>query len=183
MRVGPSTVPLLSTALVVVLCAPVSSGCGGARGGDPATGSSHAARGETPVSLSLRATDGRSVVLEDQRGSLVLLAVLATYDGVSQAAMRPLSRYARDHQDVLVLGILAQPDAATFAPLFEEAMASPFAVTWDPTGSVATGTSDLGPLDAVPTFVVLHADGRIAARHVGYMSERELEIMVESAAR
>jgi hypothetical protein len=158
------------------------SGCGGGVG-DPAIGSSHAARGETPVSLSLRTTDGRTVELADQRGSPVLLAVLATYDGVSQACMRSLSRFARDHQDVLVLGILAQPGAATFAPLFETAMAAPFSVTWDPSESITTGTSDLGPLDAVPTFVVLRADGRIGARHVGYLSARELEQLVESAGR
>ncbi|GAB4115175.1 MAG: hypothetical protein OHK0013_49630 [Sandaracinaceae bacterium] len=154
-------------------------GCGGS-GSDPATGSSHGARDEAPISLSLRTADGRTVALEDQRGSPVLLAVLATYDGVSQAAMRPLSRFARDHQDVLVLGILAQPDAATFAPLFEQAMASPFAITWDPSDSLTRGTSDLGPLDAVPTFIAIRPDGRIGARHVGFMSERDMEIMIES---
>jgi hypothetical protein len=168
--------------LVPVLVAlALATGCGGAVGG--ATGSTHARREDGTVHLALRTTDGRTVVLEDQRGGPVLLAVLGTYDGVSQAAMRPLSRFARDHQDVLVLGILAQPDAATFAPLFEQAMLSPFAITWDPTDSVATGTSDLGPLDAVPAFYALDAEGRVAARHVGFMSERDLERLLESAAR
>jgi hypothetical protein len=182
MRAGRSALLRASLALGLLATAMVGAGAGcGGGSQDGAIGSTRATRGETAVSLSLRTTDGRTVVLEDQRGSRVLLAVLATYDGVSQASMRSLSRFARDHQDVLVLGILAQPDAATFAPLFEEAMVAPFAITWDPTGSVATGTSDLGPLDAVPTFVALRPDGRIAGRHVGFMSERDLETMLESA--
>jgi hypothetical protein len=119
------------------------------------------------------------VALEDQRGSPVLLVVMATYDGVSQAAMRPLARYAREHEDVLVLGVLAQPNAATFAPLFEEAMASPFSITWDPADRVARGTSDLGPLDAVPSYFQIDATGRITERHVGFMSEGDLDRFME----
>jgi len=165
-------------ALVALLTATLVA-CGSGAG---SIGSSHAARGDEPVTLRLRTSEGRTVATEDQRGSPVLLVVLATYDGVSQAAMRPLSRFARDHEDVLVLGILAQPDAGTFAPLFEEAMSSPFAVTWDPDDSVSRGVSDLGPLEAVPSYFALDRAGRIAERHVGFMSQRDLERMMEGAA-
>ncbi len=160
-----------------LLSALVLGACGA--GGEGSIGSSHAQRDGRPVELHLRSTEGRVVALEDQRGSPVLLVVLATYDGVSQAAMRPLARYAREHEDVLVLGILAQPDAPTFAPLFEEAMSSPFVITWDPEDRVARGTSDLGPLEAVPCYFQLDATGRIAERHVGFMSEGDLERFME----
>lgn len=162
----------------VAALASVLFACGSTGG---SIGSSHARRGDEPITLRVRATDGSTVALEDQRGSPVLVVVLATYDGVSQAAMRPLSRFARDHQEVLVIGVLAQPDADAFAPLFEEAMTSPFAITWDPDDSIARGVSDLGPLDAVPSFFAIGSDGRIAARHVGFMSERDLERFMESA--
>lgn len=162
--------------LVVLVASAPAWGCGVANG---AVGSTHAPRAEGAIDLHLRSTNGRVVALEDQVGSPVLLVVLATYDGVSQAAMRPLSRYARDHEDVIVLGVLAQPDAGTFAPLFEETMESPFTIAWDPTDGVARGVSDLGPLDAVPSYFQIDAQGRIAERHVGFMSEGDLERFME----
>jgi hypothetical protein len=155
----------------------LGAGCGG--GGERSIGSSHARHEDGAIVLHLRTTDGRLVALEDQRGSGVLIVVLATYDGVSQAAMRPLGRYARHHQDVLVLGVLAQPDAATFAPLFEEAMSSPFAIAWDPDDDVSRGVSDLGPLEAVPSYYRVDAAGRIVDRHVGYLNEGDLERFME----
>ena len=154
--------------------------CGGPQH-QAALGETHAARVPGAIDLSLRMANGRVVELADQRGSKVLLVVLATYDGVSQAAMRSVSRFARDHQDVLVLGIVAEPDAERFVPLYEETLALPFALTYDPTSSITTGTSDLGPLEAVPSFYVLDAEGRIARRHVGFMSERDLDHFVTTA--
>ncbi len=138
-------------------------------------GTSHEPRPARPISLTLRSSDGRIVALEDQRGAPILLAVLATYDGVSQAAMRPLSRFARHHEEVLVLGVLAQPEARTFAPLFEEAMRAPFAITWDPSDAITRGVSDLGPLEAVPSYVRIDPSGRIVAQHVGFLDEDDLE--------
>ena len=156
------------------------SACGGASHQE-ALGETHARRAPGAIDLSLRMADGRLVELGDQRGSKVLVVVLATYDGVSQAAMRSVSRFARDHQEVLVLGIVAEPDAARFVPIYEEALALPFALTYDPGSTITTGTSDLGPLEAVPSFYVIDADGRIAARHVGFMSERDLDHFVTTA--
>jgi len=154
--------------------------CGGAQHQE-AVGVTRRERVTPGVDLSLRMGNGRIVEIADQRGSKVLLVVLATYDGVSQAAMRSVSRFARDHQDVLVLGIVAEPDAERFVPIYEESLALPFALTYDPADTITTGTSDLGQLEAVPSFYVLDAQGRIAARHVGFMSERDLDHFVTSS--
>lgn len=167
-----SAVPWVLASAVVF----AALGCGPSTG---SVGSSHARRPDGAVVLHLRTTDGRTLATEDQRGSPMLLVVLATYDGVCQAAMRPLSRYARHHEEMLVVGVLAQPDAATFAPLFERAMEAPFAITWDPSESITRGVSDLGPLDAVPTYYQLDAEGRIRERHVGFLDEHDLERFME----
>ena len=151
--------------------------CGGAQDQD-ALGVTRRERVRSGVDLTLRMADGRTVEVADQRGSKVLLVVIATYDGVSQAAMRSVSRFARDHQDVLVLGIVAEPDAARFVPLYEESLALPFALTYDPQNTITTGTSDLGQLDAVPSFYVLDAEGHVAGRFVGFMSEQDLDHFV-----
>src|SRR5689334_4784054 len=107
---------MFSSSRILVLSfalATIAVGCGGAATtiGGP-TGPST----ETPVSLQLTTTDGRIVELADQRGGLVLLFVLATYDGLSQAAIRPVSRFTREANDTVVLGVVAERDAASFAP-------------------------------------------------------------------
>lgn len=160
--------------LIALLALPA---CGGAAS-EATSGSTRQGRARSGVDLTLRMGDGRTVEVADQRGSKVLLVVIATYDGVSQAAMRSVSRFARDHQEVLVLGIVAEPDAERFVPLYEESLALPFALTYDPRDTITTGTSDLGQLDAVPSFYVLDAEGFIAGRFVGYMSEQDLDHFV-----
>lgn len=172
--------PRLVSRIALVSALLALPACGGAQH-QAALGETHAPRAPGAVDLSLRMGNGRVVELADQRGSKVLLVVLATYDGVCQAAMRSVSRFARDHQDVLVLGIVAEPDAARFVPIYEESLALPFALTYDPESTITIGTSDLGALEAVPSFYVLDAQGRIAARHVGFMSERDLEHFVTTA--
>lgn len=162
----------LLTALLLV------PACGGAQ---ESAGAAPRARSRSGVDLTLRMADGRTVEVAEQRGSKVLLVVIATYDGVSQAAMRSVSRFARDHQDVLVLGIVAEPDAARFVPLYEESLALPFALTYDPEDTITTGVSDLGTLDAVPSFYVLDAEGHIAGRFVGFMSEQDLDHFVTTS--
>lgn len=152
-------------------------GCGGTTGAGP--GRTHAPRAARPIRLTLTTAEGQEVRLEDQRGTPVLLVVLATYDGVSQAAMRPLSRFARHNEGLLVLGVLAQPDARTFAPLFEEATDSSFAITWDPDDTITRGTSDLGPLDAVPTYYRIGPDGILLDQHVGYLGPDDLARFME----
>lgn len=168
---------LLASALVLA-----ALGCGGgaARSG---VGTSHGRPREIPVELSLRTTDGDVVEIADQRGSPCLLFVVTTYDGVSQAAIREVSHFARTHLDTVVLAVIAQPDAATFAQLYEETFEPPYAVTFEDGDTIQQGTSDLGPFDAVPAFYMLDASGLLAADHVGWISAERLIAMHDQAVR
>jgi len=152
------------------------AGCGGA-----STLGSHEASEDHGISLALTTTDGHVVELADQRGGLVLLFVLATYDGLSQAELREVSRFARAAPDTVVLGVVAERDAASFAPLFAESLLPPFTITYDPLSTITEGTSALGELPGVPTFYMIDAHGEISDRRTGYLTEAELVRMRDHA--
>lgn len=156
-----------------------AAGCGGSS--LSGVGTSHARRPDVPVELSLRTVSGATVEIEDQRGAPCLLFVVTTYDGVSQAAIRVVSAFAREHLDTVVLAIVAQPDAETFARLYDETFEPPYTVVWEPGDTIQQGTSDLGPFDAVPAFYMLGADGRVVDRYVGWISEDRLAEMYAAA--
>lgn len=136
-----------------------------------------------PRRFSLRSTTGDRVEVADQRGSPCLLFVVTTYDGVSQAAIREVAHFARTHLDTVVLAVIAQPDAETFATLYEETFEPPFAVTFEDGDTIQRGTSDLGAFDAVPAFYMLDAHGLLAADHVGWVSAERLLAMYDQAVR
>ncbi|MEM9860541.1 MAG: hypothetical protein AAF938_02895, partial [Myxococcota bacterium] len=103
------------------------------------------------------------------------------WDGLSQAALRPLSRFARDHDDVAIIAVASQPDAAMLTDPYERALQPPFPVTFDPEQRVHEGTSPLGTIDTVPTFIMLDAYGVEVRRHVGFPSTRTLPNLREEA--
>jgi hypothetical protein len=135
-----------------------------------------------PVDLAFQTVDGGVVELADQRGGLVLLFVLATYDGLSHAAIRPVSRFTRDHEDTVVLGVVVERDAASFAPIYRDTFVPPYTVVYDESGQVAEGTSPLGELPGVPSFYMIDARGVVSERRTGFLSEAELAAMHDRAA-
>jgi hypothetical protein len=134
-----------------------------------------------PVELELRTPDGVPIFLGDLRGKPVLLFLFATFDGVSQAALRPLSRIVRHHPDVHVIGVAVQPEAEQLLDAWAYALSPPFTVAFDPRERIATGTSDLGEIESIPTYIVLDARGMEVDRHTGWASERQLDRMLEHA--
>ena len=182
-RVSPSA--SFSSGFAMLRIAPLVLGlaCGGGSASAPSSAIGESRRAPDPraVELALRRPSGEWLHVGDLRGRPVLLFVFATYDGGSQAALQPLARFVRHHRDVHVIGIAAQPDAAQLLDPYERALTPPFALTYDPEGTVATGTSMLGGLDAVPTFVMLDASGHEVERHVGFPGTRTLDRLRDRA--
>jgi peroxiredoxin len=165
--------------LFVALLGATAPACGG--GSEETVGTSTVTPTH-PVELDLRTTENVFITLGDMRGRIVVLFIFATFDDISLAELRPLSAFVRYHPEVDVVGIAVQPGADQFAAAWEATLDPPFLVTFDPEERIALGTTDLGALDAVPTIIVLDAEGMIRARHVGFASRNDIEEMVADAA-
>ena len=160
--------------LAVSLCV---AACGGG-GSAERVGVSNDDPAPRPVELELRTPDGVPVFVGDLRDKPVLVFFFATFDGMSQASLRPLSRFVRHHPDVHVLGIAVQPDAESLLDAWAHALEPPFVVTYDPRGTVSAGASDFGTIDQIPTYVLLDANGYEVDRHVGFASQNRLDRML-----
>jgi hypothetical protein len=128
-----------------------------------------------PLKLALARADGRSIELSAYGGQPLLLFMFATYDQASQLALVKLTQFLSQHGAVQVAGVLMQPDAATFLPLFKEAVALPFEVYYDQDLRILKGESPLGKLNGIPTFVALDATGRVREVRFGVLSVEQLE--------
>lgn len=163
-------------AIVLLLAA-----CGGSHRPGSTGRSGPEPRVEGAIELALRLPDGRFVDVGDLRGHVVLLFVFATFDANSQAALHPLREIAEQSPDVRILGIAAQPSARLLVDAYVYALNPPFPVTYDPEERVPIGESMLGPIEAIPTFIVLDARGVPAGRHVGYADADQLRELIAAA--
>jgi len=156
----------------------VSLGCardsGSVRQTTPQTG-----RGPR-LDLGLRLTDGRWLELADLRGTPVLVFVFATFDAVSQANLKSLRPFVPQHPELIVVGVAAQPRATQLVEAWAYALDPPFVLGYNSNGSVENGSSMLGKIEVVPTFILFDADGYEIDRKTGLVTEGELAKFVEA---
>lgn len=174
---------MLRHALVAISLVTLSTAtaCGGAAPGH-VFGRGGTRRDAAPVELALRTPEGAFIDLGDLRGKPVVLFLFATFDALSQAATRPLARFERTHAaDVHVVGIAVQPNAAELVGPWSQALQLTLTVTYEPEPRILSGASELGPFDAVPSYVVLDARGVIVERYTGFASENKLERLLDAA--
>jgi peroxiredoxin len=131
-----------------------------------------------PLVLGLARADGRNIALSAYAGQPLLLFLFTTYDQGSQLALANLTKFLAQHAGVQVAGVLLQPDAATFLPLFKEAVSIPFELYYDPGQRILQGESALGKLVAVPAFVALDAAGRVTQTGYGVLTAEQLEQLI-----
>ena len=107
---------------------------------------------------------------------------MATFDGVSQAALRPTARFVRHHAGELhVLGVAVQPNPQPLLVPYVNALQPPFPFAHQPEGTIGEGTSALGRLEAIPTYVMLDAFGVEVGRHVGFPNTSTLDRLLRDA--
>lgn len=130
------------------------------------------------LELGLRLTDGRWLELGDLRGTPVLLYVFATFDAVSQAALKSFRPFVPQHPEVVVVGIAAQPRAEQLVEAWAYALDPPFVVGANPYGRVENGESSLGKIETVPIFILYDANGYEIDRATGLVTEGDLARLV-----
>jgi hypothetical protein len=127
------------------------------------------------VDLELITAAGERVALHQLRGRPLLLFVFTTFDNASQLALAPLQQLALRHPELRVVGIAVQPQPDKLLPLYQESLDIEFELTYEPHNRVLSGDTPLGPVETVPSFVLLDADGHVAARRTGAATPAQLE--------
>lgn len=124
--------------------------------------------------------DGEAVTLDGLRGSVVVLNTWYAGCAPCRGEAPDLVAFANDYagKGVTVLGLNSVDDAAT-AAAFERTFDVPYSSLHDADGAATRTLNGIVPLNAVPTTVILDADGRVAARIIGAIDPSTLRSLVD----
>ena len=152
----------------------------------PAQGNAKSAsptKGE-PVRFSYFTPDGQPINSEWARGRATLLLFITTYDLASQLEAKRVNELvmARVPRINAVAVILEVPTYAAFAPAFSESLGLRYPVVF--AGQVKLeDDAGLGPVNLVPTLVLLDPAGFVTWRHEGPAERREIEAALDAIVR
>ncbi len=124
---------------------------------------------------------GDPVSLADHRGKVVVMPVWGSWCAPCRAEAPMLAEAARDLEDdgVVFLGIDSRDPTTANVRRFEERFDIPYDSIYDPDGSTLLAFHGTLPPTAIPSFVFIDAEGRIAARALDSMSRSTLYGVVE----
>ncbi len=125
--------------------------------------------------------DGEPVALADYAGDVVVMPVWGSWCAPCIAEAPALADAARDLADdgVSFLGINNRDYDQASARRFVENFDIPYPSLYDPEGNLLLNFRDTLPPLAVPTTVVIDAEGRVAARIIGTVNTSTLYGVVE----
>ena len=130
------------------------------------------------------ALDGQRVSSETNHGKVTVIAVIATYDLGSQVVVRQLAEIrARQHRAISMLAlVLEPPNHAPLAEAFAATLELPFPIAMADQSMLVAG-GPFGPIDTVPTTIVISPDGVEVWRHQGAVLAAEIEAAIARARR
>jgi thiol-disulfide isomerase/thioredoxin len=110
--------------------------------------------------------DGEPVSLAEHRGKVVVMPVWGSWCGPCRAEAPMLAEAARDLEDdgVVFLGINSRDDNTAKVQGFLDRFEIPYDSIYDPDGTTLLAFHGTLPPMTIPSFVVIDAEGRIAAR-------------------
>lgn len=171
------------TVAALVLALSVATGCGESMGGPEGfvAGSGtvtvlpEAKRVPAP-DLSGRSLDGKPLALDDFAGSTVVLNVWGSWCAPCRDEAPDLVRAAErlSDRDVQFLGISVREPGVASAKAFVRNFDVPYPSIYDADGSELLGFRDTLPPQAIPSTLVVDAQGRVAARVLGTVDEDTL---------
>ncbi|MGF0115641.1 TlpA family protein disulfide reductase [Promicromonospora sp. Marseille-Q5078] len=135
---------------------------------------------EDPVTVEGTTFEGDDVSTEDWRGDVVVVNTWYAGCAPCRAEAPDLVDLANDREadGVRVLGINTEDEAGA-ATAFQRTFDVPYPSIEDRSGQVVARLSGVVPLQAVPSTVVLDAEGRVAARVIGQAEASTLDAIVE----
>ncbi len=172
-------------ALALAACGAQDSGAGDVVGqgfvsGDGSVQQWTPAERTDPVTVEGTTFEGDQVSTEDWRGDVVVLNTWYAGCAPCRAEAPDLVELATERADdgVRLLGINTEDDAGT-GLAFQRTFEVPYPSIEDRSGQVVARLSGVVPLQAVPSTVVLDAEGRVAARVIGQVAASTLDAIVD----
>ncbi len=185
LRVGVVALVAL-VALVLAACGAGSSTQGGDSGfvaGSPGLTQVAPAERQPAPDVRGESLDSRTVALSDYRGRVVVINVWGSWCGPCRAEVPELVKAAEATKGTAVfVGINIQDPGKAAAQAFVRANAVPYPSIYDPSGEQLVKFAGTLPPQAIPSTLILDAEGRIAARIIGTTSERTLVGLVDDVA-
>ena len=130
------------------------------------------------------AIDGRRFSSEGNRGKVVVVAIIATYDLASQVVMRELMDAAsRERRSVAAAAIVLEPPKnAPLAEAFAATLELSFPVIMADQATLEA-RGPFGKVDMVPTTMIFNWEGREVWRKEGAVSARQISRGITGARR
>lgn len=137
-----------------------------------------------PVHFSFVDPSGTPVSSESTQGRVTLVALVTTYDWASQFVLRRVNQALGSYVPRInaFAVILEPPSYAVLAPAFSNSLGLHFPVVMADHASLGGG-GVFGPIDYVPTVLVLDQEGRIVERLTGLVSPEQIHAALERAPR
>jgi len=129
-------------------------------------------------SFSLKTHEGKTIDLAKLKGKVVVLNFWATWCGPCRQEIPGfVDAYKRLHgKGVEIIGISLDEGGWDVVQPYVTKANIPYPVVIGD----QTLTDAYGGISAIPTTFIVSKDGKIAAKHVGYLSKEELENQIKS---
>lgn len=132
-----------------------------------------------PVDAVGTTFSGEEIELAELRGQVVLINTWYAACPPCRAEAADLNAIAEDYEgDIVVIGVNTRDNRAT-AEAFERSFDTPYQSIEGKNGSFIAGLEGAVPLQAVPTTLILDAEGRPAARFIGQIDPQIVRGMID----
>lgn len=124
---------------------------------------------EKPDDVGGETLEGEQVSLDDHAGKVVVMNVWGAWCPPCRAEADELAAAARELADdeVVFLGINTRDNSRDNALAFQESKSVPYPSIYDPGGSNLLAFRGTLPPQAIPSTVIIDAQGRVAASIIG----------------
>lgn len=175
-RLGSRRVNLIALALIAVL---LGASCGGAA---PAARTSRARALGEPVEFVFVDQSGARVSSESTRGRVTIAALVTTYDWGSQLVLRRVNQALGSHVPrINAFGVVLEaPSYGVLVSAYSNSLGLHFPLVMADQASLEGG-GPLGPIDYVPTLVILDPQGRVVERLKGLVSPEQIHAALDRA--